>query len=45
VNISKSGLRKIERAIAAGFIPGNGWHGPGAFLSARKTNKKRRAKK
>jgi hypothetical protein len=32
--ISKSALRKIERAILRGFRPSNGFCGPGEFLRA-----------
>lgn len=43
MKVSTSGLRKIERALACGFKPGNGWNGPGLFLRDRRKAKKRRA--
>ena len=34
--VSRSGIAKITRALAAGFRPGNGYVGPGAYMRKRK---------
>jgi hypothetical protein len=40
--LSKSGLRKIERAIACGFVPANGWYGCAEWIKARRQAKRKR---
>jgi hypothetical protein len=37
--LNNSGRQKIDRALACGFRPGNGWYGPGAFLKRTKRTK------
>ena len=38
--VSRSGLEKITKAVACGFVPGNGFCGPGLYLRRRKNPKK-----